>query len=171
MSSLLFSRMSQINARSGVKVQRHHIGRCDSRIDPVHFTAWVCLGDSSLLPFFVVLTPDPVVGEDIRETVREVLPEARVRLSATIEDACTALLDATGDVIVTVLHATASELRCPELRRLLDMRKARVCAIHTPIMDEEPLDWIYVPPPDLPLFSGPLVSRVCSPFVCHHSAA
>lgn len=24
---------------------------------------------------------------------------------------------------------------------------------------------------DLPLFSGPLVSRVCSPFVCHHSAA
>ena len=26
-------------------------------------------------------------------------------------------------------------------------------------------------PPDLPPFSGPLVSRVCSPFVCHHSAA
>ena len=24
---------------------------------------------------------------------------------------------------------------------------------------------------DLPPFSGPLVSRVCSPFVCHHSAA
>ncbi|SEP24814.1 protein of unknown function [Salinihabitans flavidus] len=24
---------------------------------------------------------------------------------------------------------------------------------------------------DLPLFSGPLVSRACSPFVCHHSAA
>ncbi len=24
---------------------------------------------------------------------------------------------------------------------------------------------------DLPLFSGPLVNRVCSPFVCHHSAA
>ena len=24
---------------------------------------------------------------------------------------------------------------------------------------------------DLPLFSGPLVNQVCSPFVCHHSAA
>ena len=24
---------------------------------------------------------------------------------------------------------------------------------------------------DLPPFSGPLVNRVCSPFVCHHSAA
>jgi len=24
---------------------------------------------------------------------------------------------------------------------------------------------------DLPLFSGPLVSQACSPFVCHHSAA
>jgi len=24
---------------------------------------------------------------------------------------------------------------------------------------------------DLPLFSGPLVNRACSPFVCHHSAA
>ena len=24
---------------------------------------------------------------------------------------------------------------------------------------------------DLPVFSGPLVNRVCSPFVCHHSAA
>jgi hypothetical protein len=24
---------------------------------------------------------------------------------------------------------------------------------------------------DLPLFSGPLVSRACSPFGCHHSAA
>jgi len=24
---------------------------------------------------------------------------------------------------------------------------------------------------DLPLFSGPLVSRACSPFACHHSAA
>ena len=24
---------------------------------------------------------------------------------------------------------------------------------------------------DLPLFSGPLGSRVCAPFVCHHSAA
>lgn len=26
-------------------------------------------------------------------------------------------------------------------------------------------------PIDLPLFSGPFVSRACSPFVCHHSAA
>ncbi|WP_290777185.1 hypothetical protein [Hoeflea sp.] len=25
--------------------------------------------------------------------------------------------------------------------------------------------------PDLPLFSGPLLNRACSPFVCHHSAA
>ena len=24
---------------------------------------------------------------------------------------------------------------------------------------------------DLPLFSGPLLNRACSPFVCHHSAA
>ena len=24
---------------------------------------------------------------------------------------------------------------------------------------------------DLPQFSGPLINRVCSPFVCHHSAA
>jgi hypothetical protein len=30
---------------------------------------------------------------------------------------------------------------------------------------------IEVDDPDLPLFSGPLVNRVCSPFVCHHSAA
>jgi len=99
-----------------------------------------------LLPFFVVLTPDPVVGEDIRETVREVLPDARIRLSTTIDDVCAALQHATGNV-VTVLHATASELRCPELRRLIDVRKARVCAIHAPITDEDPLDWVFVPPP------------------------
>lgn len=104
------------------------------------------VGGSDLLPYFVVLTPDPVVGEDIRETVREVLPKARVRLSTTVDEACAALDETTGDV-VTVLHATASELRHPELRRLLEMRNARVCAIHAPIMSEVSLDWVYVPPP------------------------
>jgi hypothetical protein len=33
------------------------------------------------------------------------------------------------------------------------------------------LDGVSFVPVDLPLFSGPLVNRVCSPFVCHHSAA
>lgn len=120
---------------------------CDSLTEATWFTSpGFLVGGSVLLPCFVVLTPDPVVGEDIRETVREVLPGARVRLSTTFDEVCAALHDATGD-IVTVLHAPTSELRHPELRRLLDMRKARVCAIHAPITSEVSLDWVYVPPP------------------------
>ena len=35
------------------------------------------------------------------------------------------------------------------------------------LVNEPALDKLH----DLPLFSGPLVSRVCPLFVCHHSAA
>ncbi len=38
-------------------------------------------------------------------------------------------------------------------------------------VDNACLGYTDLPDSDLPLFSGPLVSRACSPLVCHHSAA
>ncbi|MEL6644864.1 MAG: hypothetical protein AAFQ79_13100 [Pseudomonadota bacterium] len=100
-----------------------------------------------MLHSITILERDPVIAQDIGETLAELFPGVTVSLFSTLRDLCDALIMRAEDAGLAVLHGTSDELRDPELARLTALKRIRVVAIQSPTPEAATEGWIFLPPP------------------------
>lgn len=100
-----------------------------------------------MLQTITILERDPVIAQDIGETLAELFPGVTVSLFLTLRDLCDALITRAEDAGLAILHGTTDELSDPELARLTSLRHMRVVAIQNPTTAANTRGWIFLPPP------------------------
>lgn len=94
----------------------------------------------------LILERNPIIAQDIHETVLGVLPNAQVKMADAIEDAVTVLANQE-DWAWVVLDCKAEELENPDLKAALAQRVRHPVVIHDPIPLDGAEHWIFLEPP------------------------
>ena len=90
---------------------------------------------------------DPVVAEDIAETVASTLTDADVAQVVSLEEAAARVGGRAAGSAIAILHGTRDELCDRRLLAALSAARTRVIAIHRPLPCAAARDWIFLPPP------------------------
>ncbi|MEL6516689.1 MAG: hypothetical protein AAFQ39_03155 [Pseudomonadota bacterium] len=94
-----------------------------------------------------ILERDPIIAEDIRDTMAALFPDAVIDVHDELRAFCDALAARAAPNGLAIVHATTGELRDPELARILTARDVRTVAIRAPLADAAFANWVFLTPP------------------------
>lgn len=94
----------------------------------------------------LIFERDPVIAQDIKETVLGLWPEARTQLAGSVGEASAFLQDA-AEWTWAILHGSLEELRNLALLGGGSLASTTTIAIHSRIAEEPFANWVFVPPP------------------------
>ena len=96
---------------------------------------------------FTVLERDPVIAQDISETILELHQDPRIVLATTVPETCDAIMGQADNGGYAILNLTSDQMQDQRLIEVLRGRQVRTIVLHQPLTETPHADWTFLPPP------------------------
>lgn len=94
-----------------------------------------------------MLERDPVIAQDISETILELHEQPQIILAKSVPEMCDAILLQPENGGYAILDVTSDQMQDPRLVALLQGRQVRTIVLHEPLPNADRPEWTFLPPP------------------------